>query len=147
MPTTKNAAVSANAFAGQTTKPTEAQLEAAVGSRKKLWDQLIAELDEQGAFDQQKWNSYSPKYGWSLRLIQKKRRILYLVPYRGYFQASAIVGERALKTAKQSGLPAKLLKIIAAAPRYPEGTGIRIDVKTPADLKTVKTLVAIKLLK
>jgi hypothetical protein len=147
MPTAKKAAVSANAFAGQMRKPTEAELVAAIGIRKNMWDQLIAELDEQGAFDQQQWHSYSPKYGWSLRLIQKKRNILYMVPYRGYFQAAAIVGERALKTAKQSGLPAKLLKIIAAAPRYPEGTGIRIDVKTPADLKTVKALVAIKLLK
>ncbi len=147
MPITKKAVVSANAFAGQTSKPTEAQLEAAVGPRKKLWDQLITELGEQNAFDQQEWKSYSPKYGWSLRLIQKKRNILYMVPCREYFQASAIVGERALKTAKQSGLPAKLLKIIAAAPRYPEGTGIRIDVKTASDLTIVKTLVGIKLLK
>ncbi len=147
MPATKKAAVSANAFVGQTSKPTEAQLEAAVGTRKKLWDRLISELNEQGAFDQQEWRSYSPKYGWSLRLIQKKRNILYLVPFHGYFQAAAIVGDRARKTAKQSGIPTTLLKLIASAPRYPEGTGVRIDVKSSADLKTVKALVAIKLLK
>lgn len=147
MPATKKAAVSANAFVDQTSKPTEAELTTAIGSRKKLWDQLISELNEQGAFDQQEWRSYSPKYGWALRLIQKKRNILYMAPFHGYFQASAVVGDRALKTAKQLGIPAKLQKIIATAPRYPEGTGIRIDVKSAADLAIVKALVAIKLIK
>jgi hypothetical protein len=50
-----------------------------------------------------------------------------------------------VEAARQSKLPQRVIKIINEAPRYPEGTGVRIDVKGPRDIPIVKKLAAVKL--
>ena len=134
-----------NAFIGELKKPTEDQLAAALGASKQIWDKLVADLAEENSVDVQEWNSYSPKAGWALRLKHKKRNIVYLSPFRGCFQVSFILGDKAVKAARQSKLPARIIKIIAEAPKYPEGTGLRIDVKGAKDIPAIKKLAAIKL--
>ncbi len=134
-----------NAFIGQAKKPTEDELSEALGGAKGLWDQLVAELAVEYGADIQEWNSYSPKAGWSLRLKHKKRNIVYLSPCRGSFRVALILGDKAVKAARQSGLPQRVIRIIKEAPRYPEGTGVRMDVKGPKDIAIVKKLANIKL--
>ena len=134
-----------NAFIGELKKPTEVQLSAALGLSKQIWDTLVADLAEENGVDVQEWNSYSPKAGWAIRLKRKKRTIVWLSPCHGYFRVMFILGDKAVKAARQSKLPQRIMKIIAEAPRYPEGTGLRIDVKGPKDIPAIKKLAAIKL--
>ena len=68
--------MSPNAFIGRTLPPTDDELSAQLGAARVLWDELLAQL----ALPIQEWHSYSPKAGWSLKLILKKRTILYLAP-------------------------------------------------------------------
>jgi hypothetical protein len=134
-----------NAFIGKTKKPTESELSAALGSAKKLWDQLAAELADELGVDIPEWNSYSRKAGWALRLKRKDRNIVYLSPHRGCFTASFALGDEAVRAARQSKLPKRVLKIIEDAKRYAEGTAVRIEVKGVQDVAVVKTLAALKL--
>ena len=134
-----------NAFIGELKKPTEDQLAAALGPSKSFWDQLVADLAKENGVDVQEWNSYSPKAGWALRLKRKKRNIVYMAPFQGCFQVLFILGDKAVKAARQSKLPARIVKIIAEAPKYPEGTGLRIDVKGTKDIPAIKKLAVIKL--
>jgi hypothetical protein len=134
-----------NAFINKPDKPTDDELTAALGPAKALWDQLIADLAEECDAGIQEWKSYSPKYGWSLRLKHKKRTIVYLAPYRGCFGVAFILGDRAVQAARQSKLPRRVLTIIDEAPRYPEGTGVRLEVKGSKDIAIVKKLAMIKL--
>jgi len=134
----------ANAFVGKLVKPTESQLAATLGATKKLWDTLIHDVSEQLGLDGQEWNSYSPKAGWSLRLKRGKRNILYMSPLRCSFQVALILGDKAIKAARQSDPPKRALKLIAEAPRYPEGTGLRLQVAKKEDLPIIKSLAAIK---
>ena len=135
-----------NAFIGKLDAPTDDDLAAQLGrSAKKLWDQLLAGLAAQHNLVVQEWNSYSPKAGWSLRLKQNQRNILYLSPCRGGFRASFALGDKAVQAAQRSGLPPRVVQLIAAAKRYTEGTPVRIDVDGPADIAIVMTLAAIKL--
>jgi len=53
--------MSPNAFIGKTRKPTEAELAAALGPAKVIWDQILADLAAECGADVQEWNSYSPK--------------------------------------------------------------------------------------
>ena len=84
------------------------------------------------------------KYGWSYRLQLKKRNIVYLGPRIGLFVAAFALGDKAVAAARESGLPARVLKMLAEAQRYAEGTALRIEVSKPEDLDVVKTLARIK---
>jgi hypothetical protein len=134
-----------NAFIGKPQKPTDAELAAALGAAKALWDQLLAGLADEHSLTVREWNSYSRKAGWSLRLKHKDRNILYLSPREGCFFASFALGDKAVAAARQSDLPQSVIKIINEAKRYAEGTGVRIEVKKPKDLETVTKLAGIKL--
>ena len=137
-------AVSPNAFVGKSERPNNDELAAALGPTKALWDELASDLVRANQIDVQEWNSYSPKAGWSLRLKHGGRTIVYLIPLRGSFQAALVLGDKAVKAAQQSALPSRARKIIAEAPRYAEGTGVRISVNGPEDVSAVKKLARIK---
>ena len=134
----------ANAFIGKTTRPTEAEVDAALGSTAALWKQLVSWMAEQGAAIQE-WNSYSPKAGWALRLKVKKRNIVYLGPCAGCFRVSFILGDKAIAAARKDDLSNSTLKILDEAPRYSEGTGVRLMVKAAKDLAAIKKLALIKM--
>jgi len=134
-----------NPFIGRTTRPSEPDLEKALGRAKPLWDQLVAELASEHDVTTREWKSYSPKHGWSLRLMRGKRTIAWLVPYAGVFQVLFIFGAKAVTTIRQTALPARVLRMLDQAPKYPEGTGLRFEITTAKDIAVVKTLAAIKL--
>jgi hypothetical protein len=134
-----------NAFIGKAGKPTVEELSAALGSSAKTWKQLVDWLAEEQGVAVQEWKSFSLKYGWSLQLKRKKRTIVHLSPCNGCFRAALILGDRAVKAARQSNLPKSVAKAIEDAPRYPEGTGVRLIVKGTKDLAAIRQLVAVKL--
>jgi hypothetical protein len=106
---------------------------------------LLADLEREFGVNVREWNSYSPKAGWSLRLKRKARTIVWLGPREDSFIAAFILGDKAMRAARAAKLPQRIVKIMNEAPKYPEGTGVRIALKTPKDLAAVKTLAAIKL--
>jgi hypothetical protein len=133
-----------NAFIGKTTQPTAEEVIAVLGATAVVWKELIAWFAEQNVVDQE-WNSYSHKYGWSLRLKVKKRNIIHLAPCSGCFRVAFIFGDKAVAAARQSNLSKSTLKLLDEAPRYPEGTGLRFTVKSSKDLAAIRKLALIKL--
>ena len=132
-----------NAFIGHEKQPTPREL-AALGIAQPLWDQLVAELTANLKLTCES-NSYSIKAGWSLRLKRDTRNIVYLSPSRGGFMASFALGDKAIAAARASELPKRVLKLIAGAKKYAEGTAVRIEVRGTEDLAVVKKLAEIKL--
>lgn len=137
-------AIAVNAFIGKPARPQEAELSAALGAGKELWDRLVSDLTAEHGLVQE-WNSSSKKLGWSLRLKRGDRNIVYLSPLHGCFRASFALGDGAVKAALQSALPKPTIKLIKEAKRYAEGNAVRIDVKASNDVAVVKKLTAIKL--
>jgi hypothetical protein len=134
-----------NAFVDHPGKPSEAELVEALASAKTVWDTLIERAANEFNVTDQEWKSYSTKYGWTLRLKQKKRTIVYMSPAPGGFMASLILGDRAMVMARGSRFSKKVMKELTGATRYPEGTGLRIDVRRINDIDVVLKLMAIKL--
>jgi hypothetical protein len=128
--------MSPNAFIGRTKPPTDDELSAELGAARALWDELLTEL----ALPVQEWNSYSPKAGWSLKLKLGKRTILYLAPCHGSFRVAFVLGAKAVEAARQSKLPKAVIKIIDEDTRYPEGTGVRLEIKARKDMAAVRKL-------
>ncbi|HUJ32637.1 MAG TPA: DUF3788 domain-containing protein [Candidatus Acidoferrum sp.] len=134
-----------NAFIGKLEVPTPAEVSAALGSSAKPWNQFVDWLADEHGVATEEWKSISPKYGWALRLKLKKRTIVHLSPCKGCFRVVFILGDRAVKAARQSDLPKHVANLIEGAPRYTEGTGIRLVVKSASDLAAIRKLAAIKL--
>jgi hypothetical protein len=133
-----------NAFVGWKTAPTAEEVAAALCAKDELWNQLVDWLAENGVGDQE-WKSSGAKYGWSLRLKVKKRNIVYLSPCADCFRVAYILGDKAVAAARQGDLSKSTLKLLDEATRYPEGTGIRLIVKTTKDLPAIQKLALIKL--
>lgn len=134
-----------NAFIGHADQPTPTEVSAAIGATAELWEELVSWIaTEMGVVDQE-WSSSSPKHGWSLRFRSKKRTILYLSPCAGCFRAAFALGDRAVAVARDGNLPKAVIQAIEAAPRYAEGTGVRILVRKRADLSGIRKLATIKL--
>jgi hypothetical protein len=133
-----------NAFVEHPGLPTSAEIDTALGSSAPMWHELVDWIHAHGA-PEEEWKCTSPKRGWSLRLKRKQRNIVYLVPCRGCMQVAVVLGERAVQAAWETHLPKPALDALEAAPRYPEGTGVRMIVSKPSDLISVEKLIEIKM--
>ena len=71
--------------------------------------------------------------------------MVHLSPCDGSFRVAFVLGDRAVKAARQSDLRKSVLKIIHDAPHYAEGTGVCLEVKRSADLGAICKLALIKL--
>jgi hypothetical protein len=85
------------------------------------------------------------KAGWSLRLKRGKRTIVWLGPYEGCVLVMFILGEKAVRPARECGLPARAIQALDQAERYPEGTGLRLLIKGTRDIPAIKKLAGIKI--
>jgi hypothetical protein len=125
--------------------PTDRALQKALGKAGPAWatlrDTLLHECDSRHA----EWAFASAKFGWSLRVKRGKRVIVYMTPCKNYFLASFALGEKACAAAREADLPASILTLIADAPKFAEGRGVRIPVRTKKDASAIRTLAAIKL--
>lgn len=138
---------SLSAFDDKSRPPDTADLAKALGRALRLWDDLIAHIEATYPPITQQWNYAGAKYGWSLRLKRRDRVVLYMTPQAGAFLLGLVLGEKAAQAAREMDLPASVLPLIDAAPRYAEGRGIRLPVATGDDLAAVRALAALKMAK
>lgn len=125
--------------------PTDAELGEALGPAKPVWDELIAGLAAECDVSLREWKCYSPKTGWSLRLMRGKRTIVWMAPCIGCFRVAFILGDKAIQAGRQGGFSPRVLRMIDAAERYPEGTCIRFQVRNARDIPMIQRLAEIKL--
>ena len=126
-------------------RPRDGDLARALGRSKARWDELIAHIETTYAPVTHKWLPPHKEFAWSLRLIRKKRTILYLTPCLRYFLCAFVLGGKATDAARAAGLPGDVMAIINDAPVYGEGRGFRLKVRTKADVETMRQLAAIKM--
>ncbi len=124
--------------------PTEQTLAVALGRASGLWVQLKDDLQAAHGPLAEEWSFAGKAFGWSFRLKEKKRVLVYMTPCRGHFLASFALGEKACLAARAASLPSAILELIDAAPKYAEGRGVRIPVRSARDLAHVETLAALK---
>ncbi len=134
-----------NAFIGRTKAPSDADLAAALGAVKPLWDEIVVGMAHELGLTSSEWKSYGARHGWALQLRRGKRNIVHLAPCEGSFRVLFILGDRAVAAARAARLRATAAKLIVDAPRYPEGTGIRLEVSRERQIPLVRRLARIKL--
>ncbi len=134
-----------SAFDDKSKEPEADDLKAMLGRTSTHWDDLEYHLAAEYSPLDEKWCFAGAKWGWSLRLKQKKRTVLHLIPCKGYFLAGLALGEKAVAAARDSGLPGSVLTVVDEAPKYAEGRGVRLEVRNKGDREAVKKLAAAKM--
>ena len=133
------------AFTDKTRRPTPASVAASLRRASALWLQTKDAIRAQHAPLTEEWVFGGKNYGWSLRLKQRKRAVVYLTPCVGYFRAGLAFGEKAARAAADAKLPASTLAMIETAPRFAEGRAIRFEVRRASDVRLLASLTAIKM--
>jgi hypothetical protein len=130
-----------------TPAPGKREIAGLLGKASALWTGLHGELSSRFGPLDEKWSFSRKTNHWALQLKEKKKKrtVVYLIPLPGGFQAAFALGEKACGAAQASALPASVLDIIEHAPRYPEGRGVRLDVRCRKDVENVKALAVIKM--
>ena len=121
--------------------PTRDRLRSALGPASAHWDRLLTLIADHidGARPVWKFNK-----GWSVRVLHDARVLVYMTPQQGHFLVSMALGERAVAAAHAAKLPASVLQVIDSAPRYAEGRGVRIVVRTGRQVSSLARLAVIK---
>ena len=124
--------------------PDDAALAAMLGRTKRHWDAVVAHGLDAADGVTEEWKFYGKKHGWQLKLLHKRRALLWLVPHEKSFLAGMALRESAMDQVRASKLPKDLIREIVEAKAYMEGKPARIEVTNLKDVATVKKLLAIK---
>ena len=135
----------ASIFLDKTKKPTQKDLKVALGKSYSYWKSIydLVYLKYPNALSE--WNFPGQKYGWSVRIKDKKRVILYLLPRDKKLLVAFVFGQKAFEKIIDSNISEEIKLELQSAKVYAEGRGIRIEVKNRIILKDISNLIDIKL--
>jgi hypothetical protein len=142
---TENEDVALSAFDDKSEKPVTEDLVRMLGRTGTHWDDFRTHIAAEYAPLDETWTFAGAKWGWSLRLRQKKRTVVTMIPCKGHFLLGFALGEKAVTAAHDSRLPDSVLAVIDEAEQYPEGRAVRIEVRNKKDRESAKKLASIKM--
>jgi hypothetical protein len=132
-------------FDDKSKQPTEQMLAKAIGKQYQLWTEIAEYVVEKYPKAIKEWKYPGAKYGWSFRLKDKKRNIIYMSPRDDHIMVAFVFGDKGVDAVQDSSLLESIKDELLNAKKYVEGRGIRLEVRTPAEAAKIKTLVDIKL--
>ena len=125
--------------------PDQYNLEKKLGITSEFWKELKNHLEENYGPITEDWKFYSQKYGWTLKMLRKKRNLFFFTPLENYFRIVFVFGDKAVAVIEQNDLPKDMIETLKNARKYAEGRGLPIEVKSGADVENIKKLVEIKI--
>lgn len=131
-------------FTNKAEKPDDFMLSGALGNLFKVWMNLRQYVFDVYPKATEEWNFPGQKFGWSFRIKDKKRAVIYLLPRDKYFFVAFVFGAKASSEALASGISDEVKTTIESAKVYAEGRGFRIEVKNEAIVEDIKKLIHIK---
>ena len=137
--------MSKSIFTEATKEPDNNNLQAALDKLFSEWQEIRNYVLGKYPSAVEQWSFTSEKYGWSFRIKDKKRAILYMLPRDKFFKVALVFGQKASDVIFESNISEAIKDELKAAKVYAEGRGIRIDIKNEKLIKDVKTLIDIKL--
>jgi hypothetical protein len=125
--------------------PDESDLIVSLGGTLPLWQIVVEYVHLKYPDAKDEWNYPGEKYGWSFRIKDKKRAIIYLLPREKYFKVAFVFGQKATDIIMNSSISEAIKTELKEAKVYAEGRGIRIDVTNETGIQDIKELIDIKI--
>lgn len=132
-------------FASKAEKPDDFMLSGALGDMFGVWMNIREYVLVAYPKAIEEWNLPGQKYGWSFRIKDKKRAIIYMLPREKFFLVAFVYSAKATSEALASEINGEIKSIIESAKVYAEGRGFRIEVRNESIIEDIKKLIDIKL--
>ncbi|MBW8359099.1 MAG: DUF3788 domain-containing protein [Weeksellaceae bacterium] len=132
-------------FTDKNNEPTAHDLEQALGGSAQIWKNLEMFAKECAPKASAEWKFTGEKYGWSYRVKDNKRILIYLLPRDQYFKAAFVFGPKATVQVIDSTVSEAIKTELLDARSYAEGRGIRVDVRDISNFEDLKKLIVIKI--
>ena len=132
-------------FTDKTAEPTQKDLQEQLASLYPLWEQIAESVRKKYPNPKEEWNYPGKNYGWSFRLKDKKRAIIYLLPRQGYFKVAFVFGQKATDQIMAGDIDAAIKEDLAGAKKYAEGRGLSIEVHNAKPINDIEKLIDIKI--
>ena len=126
-------------------KPDELLLKNELLESYTYWEKIEIYVLEKYPTATKEWNYSGAKYGWSYRIKDKKRAIIYLLPRENFFKVAFVFGQKAFDEIMKSDVSTFIKADLEQAKVYAEGRGIRIDVKEENRIVDIFKLIDIKI--
>ena len=126
--------------------PNEAELSASLGNFYFYWNEIKNYVLSKDKPFFEEWKYPGKNYGWSYRIKDKKRVIIYLTPRDSYFSIAFVFGEKAYNYILQTNISQRIKDMLTSAKVYVEGRGIMLDIKKNDDILDVLKLIDIKIM-
>lgn len=136
--------MSASIFSDKTQVPDEVMLSAALGKTKTYLDKICDFIETETGHLTREWKHYGQKSGWLLKLLSKKRNMMFVIPENGCFTVGFVFGDRAVNAVMNSNLNEPIKNDLQNARKYAEGRGISLVIKDSSEMETILRLIRIK---
>lgn len=137
--------MSASIFDLKQVEPNDKMLAVELGETKVYLDKIGSFIKDEYGDLTLEWKFYGQKSGWVLKMFNKKRNLLFVVPGKDYFKIAFTFGDKAVDEVIASGLPDFIKKEFLSAKKYSEGRTIQLEVKTNEQCENILNLIRIKM--
>jgi hypothetical protein len=125
--------------------PTVVQLQEALGETYTYWQIFAEHTKKLYPEATEEWSFTNEKFGWSYRIKDKKRVIIYLLPRDKFFKVAFVFGQKATDIILKSTISESIKTELQAAKVYAEGRGIRLEIKDNLLTEDILQLIFIKI--
>ncbi|MBU1013243.1 MAG: DUF3788 domain-containing protein [Bacteroidetes bacterium] len=132
-------------FTNKSIIPGNDDLKSPLGETYPFWFLLRDYVFDKYPTAKEEWNYPGKNYGWSFRIKDKNRAIIYFLPREGYFKVAFVFGQKATDQVMASRISEEIKTELRNAKVYMEGRGIGIEVRDESKLPDIKNLIEIKI--
>ena len=116
-----------------------------IGDLYPLWESIYKLVYHKYPNATEEWNYPGKKYGWSFRIKDKKRAILYFLPRENRFMVAFVFGQKAFDEIMKTDIAESIKTDLSNAKKYAEGRGVSIEITNESQLNDIEKLIDIKL--
>lgn len=126
--------------------PANEDLKLPLGNLYQLWMELREFVFLKYPTAVEEWHISIKKFGWSYRIKDKKRAIVYLSPRKNRFKVTMVFGQKASNQIMESEISEPIKATLMDSQVYAEGRVIRLEILDRSLISDVKKLIEIKIL-
>ncbi len=133
-----------NAFNDKSVVPDGRTLLKTLGDMGDVWLELRRYVQNNYGPAIEEWKYYGSKSGWTMKLLLPRKNLFFFTALKEGFRLSFVFGDRAVEAILRSDLPKNIIDEVANSKKYPEGRGLRVEVKDRRAAAAVRELIRIK---